>query len=64
MKIKAWVYFERPESFRGTIEVPDDFNEWEWDLQTEWVEEYMLHCRNEIAIDEFDYEVVKDANLG
>lgn len=63
MKIKAWIYFERPESFRGNIEVPDDFNEWEWDLQVEYVEELMLEYRNEIAIDEFDYEVIPDADL-
>ncbi len=60
MKIKLWVCFGRPESFRGNIEVPDDFNEWDWDTQVEHVEEIMLEYRNEIAIDDFDYEVVKD----
>lgn len=60
MKIKAFVRFNRPECFHGSIEVPDDFQDWEWDAQMEWVEVYMMESgRAELSIDEFDYEAVE-----
>lgn len=49
-----YVYFERPESFRGKLKVPANFEELDADLQNDIIERAMEEKRG-VWIDYWDY---------
>lgn len=53
--LELYVYFERPESFRGKVKVPANFEELDADLQNDLVESAMEKKRG-VWIDYWDYK--------
>lgn len=54
MELKFEVHFYRPESFYGVIDVPDHWDELDYDMQREWLEDWMQVNRATIMeVDEF-----------
>lgn len=55
MERKFEVHFYRPESFYGVIEVPDYWDELDYYMQREWLEEWIQENRAMVVeVDEFD----------
>lgn len=52
--LDIYVYFERPESFKGKIRVPSNFEELDADLQNDIVERAMEEKRG-VWLDYWDY---------
>jgi hypothetical protein len=52
--INITVHFERPEPWTGTVSVPDNFDELDYDKQTEILDEKVNEFRS-VWIDEWDY---------